>query len=158
MSARGRGVDAGASYFAGALSLVFHPCSPHVPTFRSDIRYFAVCSPIVISICIIYVYGRVEFPEVISLLHCSPVHLPAGNYELRTGIVDTDVYNYQIHDCSWVFLYVQSRVCLSEVVCMWQVEGSRGWFGGGADLTPCCNHSRPLMSWLSYPDLKWSLM
>ncbi|KAG0603043.1 hypothetical protein M758_10G061500 [Ceratodon purpureus] len=42
MSARGRGVDAGASYFAGALSLVFHPCSPYVPTFRSDIRYFAV--------------------------------------------------------------------------------------------------------------------
>jgi hypothetical protein len=42
MSARGRGVEAGATYFAGALSLVFHPCSPYVPTFRSDIRYFAV--------------------------------------------------------------------------------------------------------------------
>ncbi|XP_024397147.1 uncharacterized protein [Physcomitrium patens] len=58
MSARGRGVEAGASYFAGALSLVFHPRNPYVPTFRSDIRYFVV-------------------------------------------------------------------------------EGSQGWFGGGADLTPC---------------------
>lgn len=43
MSARGRGVEAGASYFAGALSLVFHPRNPYVPTFRSDIRYFVVC-------------------------------------------------------------------------------------------------------------------
>eukprot|EP00897_Mesotaenium_endlicherianum_P000150 jgi/Mesen1/10135/ME000076S09645 len=42
MSARGRGVEAGATYFAGALSLVFHTRHPHVPTFRSDVRYFEV--------------------------------------------------------------------------------------------------------------------
>eukprot|EP00271_Cylindrocystis_brebissonii_P001228 TRINITY_DN11554_c0_g1_i1.p1 TRINITY_DN11554_c0_g1~~TRINITY_DN11554_c0_g1_i1.p1 ORF type:complete len:488 (-),score=61.88 TRINITY_DN11554_c0_g1_i1:388-1773(-) len=42
MSGRGRGVDAGAPYFAGALSLVFHPRNPYVPTFRADIRYFEV--------------------------------------------------------------------------------------------------------------------
>jgi coproporphyrinogen III oxidase len=71
MSARGRGVDAEASYFAGALSLVFHPCSPYVPTFRSDIRYFAVFSPVVLSFHIIYVFGRVVRPEVIILL---PLH------------------------------------------------------------------------------------
>lgn len=33
---------AGAPYFAGALSLVFHSASPMVPTFRSDIRYFEI--------------------------------------------------------------------------------------------------------------------
>lgn len=58
MSARGRDTQAGAEYFAAALSLVFHPLSPLVPTFRSDVRFF-------------------------------------------------------------------------------QVDGSAGWFGGGADLTPC---------------------
>jgi coproporphyrinogen III oxidase len=42
MSGRGQAVEAGAHYFAGALSLVFHPCNPFVPTFRSDIRYFKV--------------------------------------------------------------------------------------------------------------------
>ncbi|KAG6556608.1 hypothetical protein Mapa_001549 [Marchantia paleacea] len=42
MSGRGRGVESGAQYFAGALSLVFHSRHPFVPTFRSDIRYFEV--------------------------------------------------------------------------------------------------------------------
>ncbi len=42
MSGRGQAVEVGARYFAGALSLVFHPCNPFVPTFRSDIRYFKV--------------------------------------------------------------------------------------------------------------------
>ncbi|KAI5082927.1 hypothetical protein GOP47_0002670 [Adiantum capillus-veneris] len=42
MSARGRNVEVGSEYFAGALSIVFHPCNPHVPTFRSDVRYFEV--------------------------------------------------------------------------------------------------------------------
>lgn len=42
MSARGRNVEVGSEYFAGALSTVFHPCNPHVPTFRSDVRYFEV--------------------------------------------------------------------------------------------------------------------
>ena len=45
MSARGRpGVDplGGQTYSAAALSLVFHPRSPMVPTFRADVRRFAV--------------------------------------------------------------------------------------------------------------------
>ncbi|MCO5587757.1 hypothetical protein L7F22_041709 [Adiantum nelumboides] len=42
MSARGRDVEVGSEYFAGALSIVLHPCNPHVPTFRSDVRYFEV--------------------------------------------------------------------------------------------------------------------
>lgn len=45
MSARGRpGVDpaGGQSYSAAALSLVFHPRSPMVPTFRADVRRFTV--------------------------------------------------------------------------------------------------------------------
>ncbi|GAQ86634.1 coproporphyrinogen III oxidase [Klebsormidium nitens] len=43
MSGRGQvGAVAGAPYFAGALSLVFHSASPMVPTFRSDIRYFEI--------------------------------------------------------------------------------------------------------------------
>lgn len=42
MSARGRNVEVGSEYFAGALSTVFHPCNPYVPTFRSDVRYFEV--------------------------------------------------------------------------------------------------------------------
>ncbi|CAI5462348.1 unnamed protein product [Closterium sp. Yama58-4] len=43
MSARqGRQLAAGAGYFAGALSLVFHSAHPLIPTFRSDIRYFQV--------------------------------------------------------------------------------------------------------------------
>lgn len=58
LSSRGKSLKAGSPYFAGALSLVFHPRNPFVPTFRADIRYF-------------------------------------------------------------------------------QVEGGVGWFGGGADLTPC---------------------
>ena len=45
MSARGRpGVDpaGGQPYAAAALSLVFHPRSPMVPTFRADVRRFTV--------------------------------------------------------------------------------------------------------------------
>lgn len=42
MSARGRNVEVGSEYFAGALSTVFHPCNPYIPTFRSDVRYFEV--------------------------------------------------------------------------------------------------------------------
>lgn len=45
MSARGRpGVDpsGGQTYSAAALSLVFHPRSPMVPTFRADVRRFSV--------------------------------------------------------------------------------------------------------------------
>ena len=45
MSSRGRkGINpkGGQKYNACALSLVWHPRSPHVPTFRADIRRFAV--------------------------------------------------------------------------------------------------------------------
>ena len=42
MSARGRGVAAGEPYAAAALSLVFHPAHPHVPTLRADVRLFKV--------------------------------------------------------------------------------------------------------------------
>ncbi|KAH9325547.1 hypothetical protein KI387_005725, partial [Taxus chinensis] len=42
MSSRGRGIAAGSYYFAGALSLVFHPQNPYVPTFRADVRYFEI--------------------------------------------------------------------------------------------------------------------
>eukprot|EP00246_Nothoceros_aenigmaticus_P009046 TRINITY_DN24331_c0_g1_i1.p1 TRINITY_DN24331_c0_g1~~TRINITY_DN24331_c0_g1_i1.p1 ORF type:complete len:243 (+),score=34.38 TRINITY_DN24331_c0_g1_i1:345-1073(+) len=42
MSARGRPTNAGSPYFAGAISLVFHPLNPYVPTFRSDVRYFQI--------------------------------------------------------------------------------------------------------------------
>ncbi|GLJ45124.1 hypothetical protein SUGI_0949930 [Cryptomeria japonica] len=41
MSARGQ-IEAGCHYFAGALSLVFHPQNPYVPTFRADVRYFEI--------------------------------------------------------------------------------------------------------------------
>eukprot|EP00850_Spirogloea_muscicola_P005000 SM000022S07214 [mRNA] locus=s22:520489:526297:- [translate_table: standard] len=42
ISARRGKAAAGALYFAGALSLVFHARNPYVPTFRADIRYFEV--------------------------------------------------------------------------------------------------------------------
>ena len=42
MSARGRPVEAGTPYAAAALSLVFHPASPLVPTLRADVRLFQV--------------------------------------------------------------------------------------------------------------------
>jgi len=45
MSGRGRkeiDVRGGQSYSAVAMSLVFHAASPMVPTFRADVRYFAV--------------------------------------------------------------------------------------------------------------------
>ena len=45
MRERGRdGVDVkgGQTYEAAALSLVFHPRSPHVPTLRADVRVFAI--------------------------------------------------------------------------------------------------------------------
>ena len=42
ISARGRNIEAGSEYFAGALSLVFHPKHPYIPTFRADVRYFEV--------------------------------------------------------------------------------------------------------------------
>jgi coproporphyrinogen III oxidase len=45
MSSRGRkgiNADGGQKYNACALSLVWHPKSPHVPTFRADVRRFAV--------------------------------------------------------------------------------------------------------------------
>lgn len=45
MSARGRGIspEGGQPYTAAALSLVFHPAHPFVPTLRGDIRCFQVC-------------------------------------------------------------------------------------------------------------------
>ena len=44
MSSRGRSIDqeGGQSYSAAALSLVFHPLHPHVPTLRADVRRFEV--------------------------------------------------------------------------------------------------------------------
>ncbi len=42
MSARGRGVAAGDPYAAAAMSLVFHPAHPMVPTLRADVRLFEV--------------------------------------------------------------------------------------------------------------------
>ena len=44
MSARGRGVAAGDPYAAAAMSLVFHPVHPMVPTLRADVRLFEVPS------------------------------------------------------------------------------------------------------------------
>jgi len=40
MSGRGRHVEAGAPYAAAAMSLVFHPAHPLVPTLRADVRLF----------------------------------------------------------------------------------------------------------------------
>ena len=44
MSSRGRGIDpkGGQNYAATALSLVYHPAHPFVPTLRADVRMFAV--------------------------------------------------------------------------------------------------------------------
>jgi coproporphyrinogen III oxidase len=45
MSSRGRSCvdpNGGQQYAAAALSLVFHPRSPFVPTFRADVRRFTV--------------------------------------------------------------------------------------------------------------------
>ncbi|DBB05047.1 TPA: hypothetical protein ACH3X3_010315 [Trebouxia sp. C0006] len=44
MSSRGRGIHhaGGQSYSAAALSLVFHPANPFVPTLRADVRLFQV--------------------------------------------------------------------------------------------------------------------
>ncbi len=45
MSSRGRGIDpdGGQAYSAAALSLVYHPAHPFVPTLRADVRCFKVC-------------------------------------------------------------------------------------------------------------------
>jgi coproporphyrinogen III oxidase len=41
MAARGAApLPAGTPYAAAALSIVFHPASPHVPTLRGDVRLF----------------------------------------------------------------------------------------------------------------------
>lgn len=42
MLKRGRMVRAGQAYSASALSIVLHARSPHVPTFRADVRLFSV--------------------------------------------------------------------------------------------------------------------
>ncbi|EIE21621.1 Coproporphyrinogen III oxidase, partial [Coccomyxa subellipsoidea C-169] len=44
MSSRGRGIDpdGGQAYSAAALSLVYHPAHPFVPTLRADVRCFKV--------------------------------------------------------------------------------------------------------------------
>mmetsp|Transcript_35986 Transcript_35986/g.113844 ORF Transcript_35986/g.113844 Transcript_35986/m.113844 type:complete len:292 (-) Transcript_35986:908-1783(-) len=45
MSSRGRGnvdIEGGQEYSAAAMSLVFHPASPRVPTLRADVRLFEV--------------------------------------------------------------------------------------------------------------------
>ena len=46
MSSRGRGIDpdGGQAYSAAALSLVYHPAHPFVPTLRADVRRFQVSS------------------------------------------------------------------------------------------------------------------
>lgn len=47
MSGRGRGIDpkGGQLYSAAALSLVYHPAHPFVPTLRADVRLFQVKTP-----------------------------------------------------------------------------------------------------------------
>lgn len=44
MSSRGRGIDSqgGQNYSAAAMSLVYHPSHPFIPTLRADIRRFKV--------------------------------------------------------------------------------------------------------------------
>ena len=54
MSSRGRGIDpkGGQSYAATALSLVFHPAHPLVPTLRADVRLFQVRTPAKPHLCL----------------------------------------------------------------------------------------------------------
>ena len=54
MSSRGRGIDpkGGQSYAATALSLVYHPAHPFVPTLRADVRLFQVSTPVNINPCL----------------------------------------------------------------------------------------------------------
>ena len=55
MSSRGRGVEAGQPYSAAALSLVFHPAHPMVPTLRADVRLFeasAIMRPDICNCCL----------------------------------------------------------------------------------------------------------
>lgn len=51
MSSRGRGIDpdGGQAYSAAALSLVYHPAHPFVPTLRADVRRFQVSAWLSVS-------------------------------------------------------------------------------------------------------------
>jgi hypothetical protein len=67
MSVRRQGLETGCHYFAGALSLVFHPQNPYVPTFRADVRYFEVISIIVsVNVLVIKYYILV----LVSVTNC----------------------------------------------------------------------------------------
>ncbi len=53
MSSRGRSInqEGGQRYTAAALSLVFHPAHPLVPTLRADVRRFEVsCHPSLLAL------------------------------------------------------------------------------------------------------------
>jgi len=57
MSSRGRDIDhrGGQTYSAAALSLVYHPSNPHVPTLRADVRRFKARSSSLFFVCLLFV-------------------------------------------------------------------------------------------------------
>ena len=72
ISARGRNIEAGSEYFAGALSLVFHPKHPYIPTFRADVRYFEV------NICCLALYFSLSDYPCVRCMIDYKVHMLKG--------------------------------------------------------------------------------
>lgn len=77
MSVRRQHIETGCHYFAGALSLVFHPQNPFVPTFRADVRYFEVVSIIVSIIVLVSMRYILVLDSFIQL--CKELQIEGGS-------------------------------------------------------------------------------
>ena len=80
------------------MSLVLHSANPHLPTFRSDVRYFECAVRLVVAFLIDW-WGRCSM--------CCAVE----------GLTDSSHFHNHHH-----------------------ATQGKGWFGGGADLTPYYLH------------------
>ena len=128
MSARGRSIDqeGGQRYSAAALSLVFHPAHPLIPTLRADVRRLEVrrcrehagCAILALEKALSHRDDAWHLQKMQQLMlyaarPCPPSLLPLQT--IRNGF--------------------PGQAAAASVSKSLQVEG-QAWFGGGADLTP----------------------
>ena len=139
MSSRGRSIDqeGGQSYSAAALSLVFHPLNPHVPTLRADVRRFEVhcrtgqaCK------------SATPCPCLLASAASRPHVLVSGHLMLIWMKIPGPVLPGSIQQALHLLQAMKPQnkdglgdLCVSIDTWKLQVEG-QAWFGGGADLTP----------------------
>lgn len=128
MSARGRSInqEGGQRYSAAALSLVFHPAHPLIPTLRADVRRFEVRRCREHAGCAILALKK-------ALSHCDNAwHLQKMQQPMLCAARPCPP---SLHPLQTIRNGFPGQAAAASVSKLLQVEG-QAWFGGGADLTP----------------------